>query len=169
MVKRTEKEKYFLTKRNKSIINAPDFNEKKSGAACKKQLKNFHHLLKRLANGETFEQIAKGSDVECIGNEVDEDDAFCKACGNSLIEENKEYIEKNNNTPQHTTKNQEDKLLIVPIILGIIGIAIGIMEGLSCPMLFGWDSILVEILISIIGGCAGLYLYKYKCKKFICF
>ena len=34
---------------------------------------NFEELIKRLSNGETMEQITKGSNVECVGNEVYED------------------------------------------------------------------------------------------------
>lgn len=35
---------------------------------------NFEELIKRLSNGETMEQITEGSNVECIDNEVYEDD-----------------------------------------------------------------------------------------------
>lgn len=55
--------------------------------------------------------------------------------------------------------NKEDKLKLLPLILGILGIIIGIIEGLSCPMLYGWESIISEIFIAIIGGLAGIFLY----------
>ncbi|MGN1362652.1 MAG: hypothetical protein ACI4VU_02875 [Methanobrevibacter sp.] len=55
--------------------------------------------------------------------------------------------------------NKEDKLRLLPLILGILGIIIGIIEGLSCPMLYGWESIITEIVIAIVGGLAGIVLY----------
>ena len=100
------------------------------------------------------------------GQEVDETDTFCKSCGKSLVDDDNEKNENkitNSNSIGNSVENiDNEKLFLIPIILGIIGILVGIIEGLSCPILFGWDFILIEMAISIIGGCGGLFLYYYK-------
>lgn len=96
---------------------------------------------------------------EC-GHEVDDEDKFCRVCGKTLLEEEDE---KPKNESNIQPKNEiDDKLIILPIVLGIIGMLIGIVEGLSCPILFGWDFILIELIVSVIGGCCGVFLYKMK-------
>ena len=54
------------------------------------------------------------------------------------------------------------KLILIPLILGIVGVIVGIVEGLGCPVLFGWINIMTEIAIAVIGGCLGLFLFKFK-------
>ena len=42
------------------------------------------------------------------------------------------------------------------------GVIVGLAEGLSCPMLFGWINIMTEMVIAVVGGCLGIYLFKFK-------
>lgn len=69
-----------------------------------------------------------------------------------IYSKNKDYTKNNNN---------ENKIISeIPLILAIISIIIGIIEGLSCPMIIGIDSIIFEMAIAIVGGCIGIFLFK---------
>lgn len=106
------------------------------------------------------------------GKEIDEADQFCKACGskigssgdldleNSKVADDNELNDNANNVVE--SANGDNRLLLIPLVLGIIGVIVGLIEGLSCPMLFGWINILSEIVIAVVGGCLGLYLYHFK-------
>lgn len=95
------------------------------------------------------------------GKEIDKEDQFCKGCGSKINSDGD--LEIGNNTEIKTESDDADnKLIIIPLILGIIGVIVGLAEGLSCPMLFGWINILTEIVIAIVGGCIGIYLYHFK-------
>lgn len=59
-----------------------------------------------------------------------------------------------------TEEKINNKLKLLPLILGILGIIIGVIEGLNCPLLFGWESILTEMIIVVVGGLIALYLYQ---------
>lgn len=62
---------------------------------------------------------------------------------------------------EDSENNTENKLITeIPLILAIISIIIGIIEGLSCPMIIGIESIIFEMAIAIVGGCIGIYLFK---------
>ncbi len=116
---------------------------------------------------------------EC-GKEIADDDKFCKSCGKNLedvedktsdnkiessqnessvkpdLKENKTTNEKNNNL------KLDNRTLLIPLILGVIGVFIGIGEGLSCPMLMGWENIVCEMISAILGGCLGIILYHFQ-------
>lgn len=94
------------------------------------------------------------------GKEIDEDDQFCKGCG-SKIKDNGDLDIKVSEEKTESA-NDDNKLILIPLVLGIIGVIIGLVEGLSCPMLFGWMNIMTEMAIAIIGGCIGLYLYHFE-------
>lgn len=95
------------------------------------------------------------------GKEIDEGDQFCKGCGSKINSEGD--LDIVNNTEINTESvSSDNKLIIIPLILGIIGVVVGLAEGLSCPMLFGWINIMTEIVIAVVGGCFGLYLYHFK-------
>jgi|GEM_PF-4050424 len=55
--------------------------------------------------------------------------------------------------------NNEDKLKYLPLVLGILGVFLGLVEGLNCPVLFGWENIITEMVISVVGGLAAVILY----------
>ena len=56
----------------------------------------------------------------------------------------------------------DNKLILIPLVLGIIGVVVGLAEGLGCPMLFGWINIMTEMVIAVVGGCLGIFLFKFK-------
>ncbi len=64
-------------------------------------------------------------------------------------------------------KAQDNKLVLIPIVLGIIGVLVGIAEGLGCPVIFGWDNILTEMAIVIVGGITGIFLYRFREEYFV--
>ena len=94
------------------------------------------------------------------GREIDEEDQFCKGCGSKINSNGDLDIENNKNETKNT--NPYNKVVLIPLILGIIGVIVGLVEGLSCPVLFGWINIMSEIVIAIVGGSFGLYLYHFK-------
>ena len=104
------------------------------------------------------------------GKEIDENDQFCKGCGakikpdGDLDLENSKNLETNSADSNIKTEsaNEDNKLILIPLVLGIIGVIVGLAEGLSCPMLFGWINIMTEMVIAVVGGCFGLYLFKFK-------
>lgn len=122
------------------------------------------------------------------GSEMADDDVFCRSCGariepletDSSKEENKEDSKEESNKETKEDKKEEfkpnivssskkeetvvedNKLLLVPLVLGVIGFIVGIAEGLGCPMLFGWDCILTEMVIVVVGGLLGIFLYKFQ-------
>lgn len=104
------------------------------------------------------------------GKEIDENDQFCKGCGSKIkpdgdldLEHSKD-LKTNNAEPnaKNESANEDNKLILIPLVLGIIGVIVGLMEGLSCPMLFGWVNIMTEMVIAVVGGCFGIYLFKFK-------
>lgn len=95
------------------------------------------------------------------GKEIDKEDQFCKGCGSKINSDGDLDIE-NNTEIKTESADADNKLILIPLILGIIGVIVGLAEGLSCPMLFGWINILTEIVIAIVGGCIGIYLYHFK-------
>lgn len=95
------------------------------------------------------------------GKEIDEGDQFCKGCGSKINPDGDLDIVNNTETKTESA-NADNKLILIPLVLGIIGVVVGLAEGLSCPMLFGWVNIMTEIVIAIVGGCFGLYLYHFK-------
>ncbi len=129
------------------------------------------------------------------GHEIDDDDQFCRACGFKISSngdsdgnsnedyslgksEKKFYSDKSSNDEKKDVKastdnsenksnDSDNKLYLIPLVFGIIGVVVGLAEGLGCPLLFGWDNILTEMFIAILGGCIGLYLYKFKEEYFI--
>ena len=120
------------------------------------------------------------------GSEMADDDVFCRSCGaqiEPLENKNKSKEEKSDlksSTEEDKSKEASDfksniltkeendnKLLLIPLVLGIIGVLIGIAEGLGCPMLFGWENIITELIIVAVGGCMALFLYFFKKEYFI--
>ena len=95
------------------------------------------------------------------GKEIEEGDQFCKGCG-SKINSDGDLDIKNIKENKFESAIENNRLIIIPLILGIIGVVIGIVEGLSCPVLFGWINIMSEMVIAVVGGCFGLYLYHFK-------
>lgn len=93
------------------------------------------------------------------GKEIDESDQFCKGCGAKIkpdgdldLENSKELKTKDADSTNKTESVIEsNKLILIPLVLGIIGVIIGLIEGLSCPMLFGWINILTEMVIAVVG------------------
>ena len=97
------------------------------------------------------------------GKEIDENDQFCKGCGSKIKPNGDLEIpdSKEEKTESKSVAN-DNKLILIPLVLGIVGVIVGLAEGLSCPMLFGWINILTEMVIAVVGGCLGLYLYYMK-------
>ena len=99
---------------------------------------------------------------EC-GKEISDDDKFCKSCGKNLEDSennlsdniNDSNDKKELNKNQHTAKNEnfnlDNKTLLLPLLLGVIGILIGIIEGLNCPTLIGWENIICEMSSANLG------------------
>ena len=79
------------------------------------------------------------------GKELEDDAEFCDGCGFKL----------NENTQK--TSNVTSKL---PLILAVIAMVISVGEGLSCPMLMGWDNILMAMVSGIIAGALGILLME---------
>lgn len=104
------------------------------------------------------------------GKEIDEEDQFCKGCGSKIKPDGDLDLEhsKDSKTTAADSDNKagsadsDNKLILIPLILGIIGVIVGLIEGLSCPMLFGWINIVTEMLIAVVGGCLGIYLFKFE-------
>ena len=101
------------------------------------------------------------------GKEIDENDQFCKGCGSKIkpdgdldLEHTETSTVNSNNKTESATA--DNKLVLIPLVLGIIGVIVGLAEGLSCPMLFGWINIMTEMVIAVVGGCLGIYLFKFK-------
>ena len=95
------------------------------------------------------------------GKEIDEDDQFCKGCGSKIKSDGNLDLEHTKDLKTETA-DADNKLILIPLILGIVGVIVGIVEGLGCPVLFGWINIMTEIAIAVIGGCLGLFLFKFK-------
>ena len=109
---------------------------------------------------------------EC-GKENSDEDKFCKSCGKNLEDsENNSKDKKELDKNQQTSKNNENlnsdnKTLLLPLLLGVIGVFIGIIEGLNCPAILGWENIVCEMTSAILGGCLGIFLYRFKKEYFI--
>lgn len=95
------------------------------------------------------------------GKEIDENDQFCKGCGSKINDDGNLDLEHAKDLKTESA-NADNKLILIPLVLGIIGLIVGLAEGLSCPMLFGWINIMTEMVIAVVGGCFGLYLFKFK-------
>lgn len=95
------------------------------------------------------------------GKEIDEDDQFCKGCGSKIKEDGDLDLEHAKDLKTESA-DADNKLILIPLVLGIIGVIVGLAEGLSCPMLFGWINIMTEMVIAVVGGCLGIYLFKFK-------
>ena len=95
------------------------------------------------------------------GKEIDEDDQFCKGCGSKIKADGNLDLEHAKDLKTESA-GADNKLIIIPLVLGIIGVIVGLAEGLSCPMLFGWINIMTEMVIAVVGGCLGIYLFKFK-------
>lgn len=104
------------------------------------------------------------------GKEIDEDDQFCKGCGSKIKADGDLDLEHSNDLKTATADSNikaasadaDNKLILIPLVLGIIGVIVGLAEGLSCPMLFGWINIMTEMVIAVVGGCLGIFLFKFK-------
>lgn len=59
-----------------------------------------------------------------------------------------------------STKEKNEFLKKLPIILAIISILVSLAEGFSTPVLMGWDSIMFSIFMGVIGGIIGLILVE---------
>ena len=102
--------------------------------------------------------------------EIDEDDQFCKGCGSKIKADGDLDLEHSNDLKtatadsniKATSADADNKLILIPLVLGIIGVIVGLAEGLSCPMLFGWINIMTEMVIAVVGGCLGIFLFKFK-------
>ena len=95
------------------------------------------------------------------GKEIDEGDQFCKGCGSKIKEDGDLDLEHAKDLKTESA-DADNKLILIPLVLGIIGVIVGLAEGLSCPMLFGWINIMTEMVIAVVGGCLGIYLFKFK-------
>lgn len=91
------------------------------------------------------------------GKELEDDAEFCDSCGFNL---NGNIIQKTNESKLPAPKNKNEFATKLPLILAIIGIIISIAEGLSTPLLVGWDSILTAMAIGVIGGAFGIILME---------
>lgn len=95
------------------------------------------------------------------GKEIDENDQFCKGCGSKINPDGDLDLEQTKDLKTESV-DADNKLILIPLVLGIIGIIVGLVEGLNCPMLFGWINIMTEMVIAVVGGCIGIYLFKFK-------
>lgn len=99
------------------------------------------------------------------GAELDDDSKFCEECGFSLDDDpTKEKTEskvKSISDNKTIEKDNKNKFITkLPLILAAIAIIMAIFEGLGTPVLMGWDSILLAIGVSIVGGIVGIYLME---------
>ena len=95
------------------------------------------------------------------GKEIDEDDQFCKGCGSKIKPDGDLDLEHSKDLKTESA-DADNKLILIPLVLGIIGVIVGLAEGLGCPMLFGWENIMTEMVIAVVGGCLGIFLFKFK-------
>ena len=91
------------------------------------------------------------------GKELADDAEFCDECGFNLNETPNKST--NDNTPENTN-NKNEFITKLPLILAIIAIILSIAEGLSTPILMGYDNILASIAAGIIGGLLGIVLIE---------
>ena len=104
------------------------------------------------------------------GKEIDEEDQFCKGCGSKIKPDGDLDLEHSKDSKasaagsdnKRESADLDNKLILIPLILGIIGVIVGLIEGLSCPVLFGWINIVTEMVIAIVGGCLGIFLFKFE-------
>ena len=96
---------------------------------------------------------------ESCGEPNDDEAVHCNQCGTKFKGTSKENEESSN---IQITNNQANFIEKLPLILAIISILIGIIEGLTAPMLIGAYEIYGSLLIVIIGGIIGLYLMRKK-------
>ena len=100
------------------------------------------------------------------GKEIDENDQFCKGCGSKIKPDGDLDLEHSKDLKTDDNKiesaDADNKLILIPLVLGIIGVIVGLAEGLGCPMLFGWENIMTEMVIAVVGGCLGIFLFKFK-------
>lgn len=89
------------------------------------------------------------------GKPNDDKAIHCNQCGAKF--DDKSHVKEEKNISKENKANFIENL---PFLLAIISIIIGIVEGLSTPILFGYDNIFGAIIITIIGGLIGIYLMK---------
>ncbi len=90
---------------------------------------------------------------------------YCKKCGEPN-ENNAEFCNQCGYKFDGVTNNKSNFIEKLPLILAILSILIGFIEGLTAPMLFGIYEIIASILVVVIGGIIGLFLMK-KQENFI--
>lgn len=90
------------------------------------------------------------------GKELDDDAEFCDVCGFELDGNPKD---KKQDIPSES-KNKNEIIKKIPLILAVIGIIISIAEGLGTPLLMGWTNIFCAIGIGIAGGLIGILLIE---------
>jgi len=98
------------------------------------------------------------------GKKLEDDAEFCDSCGFSL---NDDPTKKKSNNEQKTIENnpknknsKNDFLTKLPLILAIIAIVASVGEGLSTPLLMGWDNIIIAMAIGVIGGLIGIFIME---------
>lgn len=98
------------------------------------------------------------------GHELEDDAEFCDSCGfdlnsNPTPKETKEETSSETKPSEAKADKSEFKTKL-PLILAIISIVAGVGEGLGTPMLMGWDSIILAMVIAIVGGLIGIFLME---------
>ena len=73
------------------------------------------------------------------GKEIDESDQFCKGCGSKITADGDLDLEhtKDLKTNNAESADVDNKLILIPLVLGIIGLIVGLAEGLIGVRIFG--------------------------------
>jgi len=131
---------------------------------CRKCGAKLKDLDEDLIESETKENKSDGDAEKSEGakskTDLNNSGSDSNISDDSLKDDFKPNIKYSHNKDKNILDENGNKLILLPIILGIIGIVLGILEGLNCPMLMGWENILFEMIVAIMGGCLGLILFK---------
>lgn len=93
------------------------------------------------------------------GKELEDEAEFCDSCGFNL-NSNPVQKETSETKPSNVKTDKTEFINKLPLILAIIAIIVGVLEGLGTPMLMGWDSIMASMAIALIGGAIGIFLME---------
>lgn len=93
------------------------------------------------------------------GKELEDEAEFCDSCGFNL-NSNPVQKETSETKPSKVKTDKTEFINKLPLILAIIAIIVGVLEGLGTPMLMGWDSIMASMAIALIGGAIGIFLME---------
>lgn len=93
------------------------------------------------------------------GKELEDEAEFCDSCGFNL-NINPVQKETSETKPSNVKTDKTEFINKLPLILAIIALIVGVLEGLGTPMLMGWDSIMASMAIALIGGAIGIFLME---------